>query len=159
MSFTYDEVSLAPDPNDDELSAELVIKIYRCAMGGLVYGDTSSWKIGQGLLAKSVPLKEVGPLFGRFYGFGRALLAAAQRPLSSRPISYSGNCVDEALALRMIETAQRANYSGTLSAARILLGVDDLGSVLQAALSLASALALCGLFVGSTLESHERPLS
>jgi hypothetical protein len=100
-----------------------------------------------------------GRRFGQFYGFGRALLAAAQRPLSCQPISYSGNCADEALALRMIEMSQRANHSGALSATTILLGVDDLGSVLQAVQSLASALALCGLFVRSPLEGHERPLS
>jgi hypothetical protein len=155
----YGQVSLAGDPNDCELSTELIIKIYRCAMAGLACGDVSSWEIGQRLLTKSVPPKEVGPLFGQFYGFGRALLAAAQRPLSCQPISYSGNCADEALALRMIEMSQRANHSGALSATTILLGVDDLGSVLQAVQSLASALALCGLFVRSPLEGHERPLS
>jgi len=149
MAFNYGRVSIASDPNEDELSAELVIKLYRCAMAGLGYGDASSWEFGLRLLAKTVPSEEVGPLFGRFYGFGRALLAAAQRPLSCRPISYSGNCADEALALRMIEMSQRANHNETLSAATMLLGVDDLGSVLQAAQSLASALSLCGLFVRS----------
>jgi hypothetical protein len=59
----------------------------------------------------------------------------------------------------MIEMSQRANYARTLSAARILLGVDNLGSLLQAVQSLASALALQGLFVRSPLEGHERPLS
>ena len=58
----------------------------------------------------------------------------------------------------MIEMSQRANHSGALSAATMLLGADDLGSVLQAVQSLASALALCGLFVRSPLEGHERPL-
>jgi hypothetical protein len=123
MSYMYGQVSLASEPNDCELSTELIIKIYRCAMAGLACGDISSWEIGQRLLTKSVPPKEVGPLFGQFYGFGRALLAAAQRPLSCQPISYSGNCADEALALRMIEirsvrTTPGRCHRGQLRAAR-----------------------------------------
>jgi hypothetical protein len=159
MVFNSGHVSRANDFKDSESSTELVIIIYRCTMDGLVYGNTKSWEIGERLLTQSVPLKEVGPLFGRFYGLGRALLASAQRPLSHQPISYSGNCADEAFVLCMIEMSQRANHSGTLSAARILLGNDDLGSVLQAVQSLASALALCGLFVRSSPEGHKRPQS
>ncbi len=94
----------------------------------------------------------MGPLFGQFYAFGRALLAAAQRPLACRPIAYAGPCAEEALALRIIEMAQRGSPVGTFAAAAALVGVEDLGGVLQAAQALARALALCGLFVRGPAE-------
>ena len=138
---------LEDDPGEDESSAGLVVTTYRCAMAGLCFGDTSSWEFSRRLLAKSIPPEEVGPLFGQFYSFGRALLAAAKRPLSCCPVSYSGTSGEEALALHMIETSQRASHFATLTAASTLLGVDDLGAVLQAAQSLASGLARLGIFV------------
>jgi hypothetical protein len=154
MSFNFVRMPVAGHPAEDELSKELVVKLYRCAMAGLCLGDTRSWDYGQRLLAKAVPLDGVGSLFGQFYAFGRALLAAAERPLACRPVSYSGICAEEALALRMIEMSQRANHTETLSAASALVGVDDLGNVLQATQGLARALAVRGLFVRSPLEPY-----
>jgi hypothetical protein len=141
-----------------DVTSELVLKIHRCVMAGLCLGDTSSWDFGWRSLSKAAPSEEVGPLFGQFYGFGRALLAAAQNPFICRPLSYCGNDAEEALALRIIETAQRADHPGMLSAASALLGVDDLGGVLQTAQSLAGALARHGLLVRSHLERDESPL-
>ena len=151
--------SLVVDPSDDATVAELVLKIHRCAMAGLCFGDTRSWDWGWRLLAQVAPREEVGPLFGQFYGFGRSLLAAAQRPLSCRPIFYCGHCAEEALALRMIESAQRADHAATLSAASDLLQVDDLGGVLQATQSLASALRARGLCVRGVAEAAPDPRS
>ncbi len=86
-------------------------------------------------------------LFGQFYGFVRALLASAQNPLSWRPANCRGLCGDEALALSMIEAAQRGDPVRLLAAAAVLLGGDELGDALQATQSLATALARRGLFV------------
>jgi hypothetical protein len=147
MPFKTGRKPLISDDVDEESTEALVIKLYRCAMAALCFGDTSSWDYGRRLLAQSVPAEDVGPLFGQFYAFGRALLAAAGRPLACRPLGYAGPCAEETLALRMIEMSQRSNPVGTIAAAAMLVGVDDLGGVLDAAQSLARTLAVCGLFV------------
>jgi hypothetical protein len=94
-----------------------------------------------------MPPDEAGALFGQFYGFVRALISCAQRPLAWRPASCRGLCSDEALALGMIEAAQRGDPTGLLAAAASLLGVDELGDALLATQSLATALARRDLFV------------
>lgn len=152
MSFNGVSMSLAGEPMEDESPEDLFVRLYRCAMAGLCYGDTRSWDFGQRLLAKSAPPEDVGPLFGQFYAFGRALIAAAQRPLTCRPITYAGPCAEEALALRMIEMIQRGSPVGAFAAAAALVGVEDLGGVLQSAQALARGLALCGLFVRAPAE-------
>jgi len=128
----------------------LVIKVYRCAMAGFSVGQTDCWDVGWQALDEAVAPSEAGALFGEFYGFVRALLAVASTPLSWRPASCRGLCDDEALALRMIEAAQRSDRVGLLAAAAKLLAVDELGDALQATQSLASALARRGLFLCST---------
>ena len=55
--------------------------------------------------------------------------------------------VYEALALGMIEAAQRSHMVGLLDTAAALLDVEELGDVLQATQSLAMALGRQGLFV------------
>jgi hypothetical protein len=147
MTFSDGEPSRAPDITGDSRAEALVIKLFRCAMTGFSSGETHCWNIGWQALAAAVPSGEVGPLFGHFYGLARALHAASQRPFLIWPPTRRGLCADEALALLMIERAQRGDPAGALGAAT-LLGVDELGDVLQAAQSLAAALANRGLFVG-----------
>ncbi len=132
---------------------ELIVTVYRCAMAGFSSGEIDAWDIGWRTLGAAVPDAEAGPLFGHFHGFARALLAVSQRPLAWRPAACAGLCDDEALAMTMIATAQRADIAGTLSAAARLLGVDGLGDALQAAQSLGSALARHGLVIGGPGET------
>jgi len=54
----------------------------------------------------------------------------------------------------MIEAAQGADTIGVLAAAAALLGVEELGDALQAAQSLARALAERGLFVRAPLQDE-----
>jgi hypothetical protein len=148
MASQHCRLSQPSEPTEEDEVAELVLKVYRCAMAGLCFGDTSTWDQGWWSLAEAAPSKDVGPLFGQFYCFGRSLLAAANGTLLCRPESCCVTCTQEALVLRIVETAQRSAYGETLCAASQLLGVDDdLGGVLQAAQSLASALARQGLFI------------
>jgi hypothetical protein len=143
MSVADDRPSPGADPGATD---ELILRLYRCAMAGLCFGDTSAWGLGERLLARVASPEQVGPLFGLFYGFGRALLAAAHRPLSCQPIQDCVSCPDEALAMRIIATAQHSDHAAMLAAASALLRNDDLGGVVQAAQSLAVALARRGLF-------------
>ena len=147
MEFHQYRLSRASDPGEGDATAELVLKVHRCVMAGLCFGDASSWESGWRSLAKAAPSEGIGPLFGQFYGFGRALLAAADRPFVRQPDFGSATEAQDALALPIIETAQRPDHAGMLSAASDLLGVDDLGGVLQAAQSLAGALARYELLV------------
>jgi len=132
---------------DDTPSGALVVTVFRCAMAGFSLGDSDCWNIGFRALGNAMPPDAAGALFGQFYGFVRALLACAQKPLSWRPANCRGLCGDEALALSMIEAAQRGDPTGLLAAAALLLGVDELGDALQATQSLATALARRGVFV------------
>ncbi|WP_147262763.1 hypothetical protein [Roseiarcus fermentans] len=129
-------------------------------IAGLGFGDTDSWEYGRRLLARNVPAQDAGPLFGQFYGFARAVIAASGAPLHRRPVSCPAVSAEEALALRVIEMAQRARHSETLSAATMLVGRDDLGddlgTVFQAGQSLAIALAAHGLFP-SGLPNRRKP--
>lgn len=144
MEAHHCRLSRASDPGDDDEAAEIVLDVHRCVMAGLCFGDPGSWESGWRKLAKAAPPEEVGPLFGLFYGFGRALLAAADGSPVFRP-----NCrAQERLALRVVACAQRSDHGGMLSASSELLDVDDLGGVMQAAQALASALARYRLLVG-----------
>ena len=151
MSFDFARTPLAGEPVEDEAAEDLVVKIHRCALAGLCYGDARSWDLGQRLLANAVPAADVGPLFGQFYAFGRALIAAAERPLSCRPLPYAGHCAEEALVLSMLEMAQRGSPAAVIGAAGALVGVGDLGTVFIATQALARGLARCGLFVRSPI--------
>ena len=146
------------DRMDHDLSPEdLFIKMYRCAMAGLSFGDTGSWEFGRRLLARYFPSQDVGPLFGEFYAFARSAIAASQRPLTCQAVSSPGASAEEALALRMIEMSQRADPVRALSAATTLVGDDDLGAVFQSAQSLANSLAVYGLFVRILPDAAESP--
>ena len=145
--WTVDTYSLAP-------TEALVIKVYRCAMAGFSVGQTDCWDVGWRALGEAVAPSEAGALFGEFYGFVRALLAVAPTTLSWRPPTCRGLCDDEALALGMIEAAQRSDRVGLLAAAARLLAVDELGDALQATQSLASALSRRGLVLGSTRQNQ-----
>ncbi len=143
--------SRSPIPQVDELERDrspedLFVTLYRCAMAGLGFGDTASWRFGQSLLARHVPAQDVGPLFGQFYGFARAVIAASQGSPSWWPLAVREISAEETLALRMIEMSQRSDPAAVLSAAAMLVGSEDLGAVFESAQSLARALALCGLF-------------
>jgi hypothetical protein len=154
MTFFDGESSREVDTRGVACAEALIIKLYRCVMAGFSTSETQCWEIGWRALGETVPPTEAGPLFGHFYGFGRALLAVTQRPLSWRPPTCRGLCDDEALALRMIETAQRADPVGLLAAASMLLGVDELGDALQATQSLASALRRRGLIVAPSFREE-----
>lgn len=138
---SHDEARRAAYLPADARAETLIIGLYRCAMAGFAIGDAESWDIGWRSLADAVPAEEAGPLFGRFYGFARALLGATRNPLPCRPATCRGLCHEETLALRMIESAQAADPLATLAAASLLLGAGDLGEVLQATQWLASSLA------------------
>jgi hypothetical protein len=147
MTF-HDGTPVQPaDAYDDTPAGALVVTVYRCAMAGFSVGRTDCWDVGWKALGAAMPPGEAGALFGQFYGFVRALLACAQKPLSWRPANCRGLCGDEALALSMIEAAQRGDPANLLAHAALLLGVDELGDALQATQSLATALARRGLFV------------
>jgi hypothetical protein len=147
MTFHEGRSSQAARGYDDTPSGALVVTVYRCAMAGFSLGETDCWNVGWQALGNAMPPDEAGALFGQFYGFVRALLACAQKPLSWRPANCRGLCGDEALALGMIEAAQRGDPVALLATAASLLGVDELGDALQATQSLATALARRGLFV------------
>jgi hypothetical protein len=132
---------------DDAAAGALVVTVYRCAMAGFSPGQTDCWNLGWQALGNAMPPDEAGALFGQFHGFVRALLARARKPLSWRPANCRGLRGDEALALSMIEAAQRGDPARLLAAAAVLLGPDELGDALQATQSLATALARRGLFV------------
>jgi hypothetical protein len=140
--MTFDEGGPVPAPHgfDDTPSGTLVVTAYRCAMAGLSLGEPDCWSFGWRVLGDVMPPDDAGVLFGQFYGFVRALLACSQRPLSWRPASCRGICQDEALALGMIEAAQRGHPTDLLAAAALLLGVDELGDALLATQSLAREL-------------------
>lgn len=156
MTFCDSALLSAVDLDSAAFAERLVVRAYRCAMGGLNFGDAECWKIGWRSLGEAVPPEDIGPLFGRFYSFARALLAAAQKPLFCRPISHPVLCAEEALALRMIETAQANNYVATLRAASDLLGAADLGDPLETAQLLASALTRHGLVLSRLPSGPER---
>ena len=153
MTFHDGEQLRAHDLRSDARSEEWpdspVVTAFRCAMAGFCSGESECWDMGRRSLRERVPPGEEELLFVQFCSFARALLAAAQRPLSCRPAICPKSCLEERLALRMIERAQLSDHAGMLSAASMLLGVDDLGGALQAAQSLASALAKHGLTVRS----------
>jgi len=134
---------------DDRPAGALVVTVYRCAMAGFMLAETDCWNLGWQALGSAMPHEEAGALFGQFYGFVRALLVCAQKPLSWRPANCHDLCDDEALALSMIEAAQRGDPTAVLAAAALLLGVDGVGDALQATQSLATALARRGVFVSA----------
>jgi hypothetical protein len=150
MTFHKAGPSLAADAH----AGALFLTVYRCAMAGFSVGQTDCWDVGWRALDQATPPGEAGALFGEFYAFVRALLAVARSPLSWRPANCRGLCNDEALALSMIEAAQGADTMGVLAAAAALLGVEELGDALQAAQSLARALAERGLFVRAPLQDE-----
>ena len=147
MTHSRGEPARLPRSSGDPRAETLTIKVFRCATAGFSSGETDCWNVGFQALGAAVSPDEAGPLFGEFYGFARALVATSRRPLSFWPLTCRGLCGDEALALLMIEQAQRANPTGVLAAAAALLGADELGDALQATQSLATSLARRGLFL------------
>jgi hypothetical protein len=134
--------------HDDAPEIRLAVTAFRCALVAFALGDTQCWETGWRALREALPPGDVGPLFGQFYGFARALLMVACRPISYWPVPCRELCDDETLALAMIAAAQRRDHAATLEAASALLGTDELGDALMAAQALAAALSKQGIFVG-----------
>ena len=154
MTYGDAEPSRALDVKLDGRAEALIIKVYRCAMAGFSFAETDAWDMGWRTLGENLSPAEAGALFGHFYGFARALICVTTRPLTCRPATCGALCADEALVLRMIGTAQRSDFVGTLAAASLLLAVDELGDALQATQSLGAALTRGGIFLKDSPE-HE----
>jgi hypothetical protein len=110
-------------------------------------GESHCWKIGFQALAREVPLNQASSLFGEFHGFGCALVNAAGEPLGWRPATCRCLCRDESLILALLERQQHGETLQVLMTAQALVGVEELGDVLEATQSLGAALYACGLFL------------
>jgi hypothetical protein len=101
------------------------------------------WKV----FDAAAPIEDAKGLFGCFLGFARALLNVADRPLEWRQGYCAHLCRDEWLAATIIDAAQRADVAKVLGAAAELVGVEELGDVLNAAQFLACALSERGIYL------------
>ncbi len=130
----------------------VVVLTYRCAMAELCDAQAAyrvdAWEV----LESIAPDGDAEALFGCFFGFVRALLAGAGRPLQWRRTFCAHLCRDEWLAVAMIDAAQRADPESLLGFASELIGVEELGDALHATQALAAALARRGLY----LRANER---
>jgi hypothetical protein len=141
-------LSMHPSAAADETrSFALVVLTYRCVMAELCGSETKYRAGAWEAIEAAAPAGEADALFGHVFGFARALIAVAGRPLGWRRTFCAPLCRDELLAVWMIDAAQRGDVAGLLGAAAELMGVEELGDALQAAQTLAFALAQRGLYL------------
>ncbi len=134
-------------PTDESRSLAFVVLAYRGAMAELSGTDARYRATVWEALEAVTPGEQTETLFGLFYGFARALLAQAGRPLAWRKTCCAHLCRDEWLAVSMIDAAQRADHASLLAATTQLVGEAGVGDALDAAQTLAAALCRCGFYL------------